>query len=978
MNPILFKYVREIRFFLFVLILLVTASGLITYSQVSSQLEQEHFQKLSVLKNALKEHLEFYFENQKTTLSKISNSRESQQAIRKFAQTFQEMPAHSFNARNYETLRLETDRYLDRVNFTVPGGKDRKTTEEYIPSSASGRLLQLHYIVQNPLIHGKKELMYRSSANFSYDHIHETHHPYFMQELRRSGFYDLFLIDEKGNIVYSVQKEFDLGTNLRSGPYSESSLSDVYRKALKKERAIVFSDFKLYKPSYNRAAAFLASTVHDPSGKRLGVIAAQLSIDAVNRMVTLRQTWESSGLEKTGEAYLVGPDGLMRSDSRFLGTGKLSLEDKLGTTVGIRNAMSASVKRSLDGATGEMMVKNYRNQWVYSSYTPVNVFGRNWAMLVEIDKKEVSSAIFHASLKILIVSALLPVIVLLFIAYIFYVRILQPSDRREKEMVKNIAETKSRLDESGLILEQYKKAVDFSSIVSKTNPAGIITYVNDAFCETSGYTREELIGRPHNIIRHPDMPGSVYEDLWHTIRNKRHWSGVIRNRKKDGSDYYVKSTIMPILSDDGKLQEYISIRSEITDLIQTEQKLLDQTTDSLTRLPNRIKLQEDLTEIDGLASLSLIRIDRLKEYREIYGKQILDELVNRIAETFSRILPENLERIYRIDDDEFAILDPDGLEMERFIRRINAVLSYFDHNVIGTENESFNVSLTAGISRGPADRIYYQSDMALHKAIDAGKARWVIQEQEDLEKGYLENIQMIKNIKESIRDNRIVLFRQEIQPVSSEAGVKKYENLVRMQVGDEILSPFYFLDLAKKARLYSTITKIVIEKAFQCFSENDYEFSINMNIEDILNDEIVGYLKRMIDYYGIGNRLVIELVESEGIENFEAVSSFIKTMKELGCKIAIDDFGTGYSNFEYLLKIDADYIKIDGSLIRNLDRDSASEVVVQLIVNFAKKMKIKTIAEFVHNEAVYKKVKSMGVDYAQGYFIEKPVPCDFS
>jgi EAL domain-containing protein (putative c-di-GMP-specific phosphodiesterase class I) len=119
--------------------------------------------------------------------------------------------------------------------------------------------------------------------------------------------------------------------------------------------------------------------------------------------------------------------------------------------------------------------------------------------------------------------------------------------------------------------------------------------------------------------------------------------------------------------------------------------------------------------------------------------------------------------------------------------------------------------------------------------------------------------------------------------------------------------------------------------------------------------------------------VVIELVESEGIENFEHIDKFIKDVKALGCKIAIDDFGTGYSNFEYLMKLNADYIKIDGAFIKNLDTNESSQIVVQLVVDFARRMGIKVIGEFVHNDAVYQKVKEFGIDYSQGYFLGEPV-----
>ena len=166
----------------------------------------------------------------------------------------------------------------------------------------------------------------------------------------------------------------------------------------------------------------------------------------------------------------------------------------------------------------------------------------------------------------------------------------------------------------------------------------------------------------------------------------------------------------------------------------------------------------------------------------------------------------------------------------------------------------------------------------------------------------------------------------------------------------------------------------MIEKSFEAFKDIDVEFSLNITIEDILNEDIKDFLYQMLQQYQIGNRLVLEIVESESIENFVEISNFIKEVKNYGCKIAIDDFGTGYSNFEYLLKLKSDYIKIDGSMIKDIDTNNDAKLVVSTIVDFAKKMNIKTIAEFVENESIEKVIKELGIDYSQGYLHSKPKP----
>jgi len=189
----------------------------------------------------------------------------------------------------------------------------------------------------------------------------------------------------------------------------------------------------------------------------------------------------------------------------------------------------------------------------------------------------------------------------------------------------------------------------------------------------------------------------------------------------------------------------------------------------------------------------------------------------------------------------------------------------------------------------------------------------------------------------------------------------------------KIISPMAFLTIAKKSNLYLEITRTVITKAFEYFSTKDDDFSINLTIEDILSPEINNLIYQKIqEFPQTANRVIFEIVEDEGIENYDEVSPFIEKMKSYGCKIAIDDFGTGYSNFDYLMKLNVDFIKIDGSMIRYLDYDENAKLVTQLIVDFAKKLKIKTIAEFVHSSEIHDIVKEMDIDYSQGFYLGEP------
>ena len=164
----------------------------------------------------------------------------------------------------------------------------------------------------------------------------------------------------------------------------------------------------------------------------------------------------------------------------------------------------------------------------------------------------------------------------------------------------------------------------------------------------------------------------------------------------------------------------------------------------------------------------------------------------------------------------------------------------------------------------------------------------------------------------------------------------------------------------------------MIEKSFEYFKDSKAEFSINLTLDDILNKETIVFINKKLENRDIAKRVIFEIVESEGIDNFEEVSLFIKEMQAVGCRIAIDDFGTGYSNFEYLMKLNVDFIKIDGSFIKNIDTCEQSLLITELIITFAKKQNIETVAEFVHSKSVLEKVKKLGITYSQGYYLGEP------
>lgn len=520
------------------------------------------------------------------------------------------------------------------------------------------------------------------------------------------------------------------------------------------------------------------------------------------------------------------------------------------------------------------------------------------------------------------------------------------------------------------ILSQYKDAVEDSNIVSKSDLKGNITYVNDKFCEVTMYDREEIINKPHSLLKGENSK-EVFKELWETIKNKKTWHGVLKNKRKDGEFYYVNITIKPILDENNEIIEYIAIRHEITDLIHKSEELeKNLREDFLTKEGNRFKLFEDIKK-SKKPSLALLDINRFGDINDFYGYEIGDEILKMVAESFRKYIG-NKYSLYRIYSDEFAIL-ADNEDREHFIRFIKFVSDSISSTPLLIKGKEIYIQMRFSLSFEEKDNLKKTANI-IKRYSKVNKDVHIYDKKLEIEKIYEKNIMWTNKLKKAFDSNCIIPYYQAIFNIKTNK-IEKYEALVRLIDEQGIaISPYYFLDIAKKSKQYLKLTKEVIKKSFEYFKDKDYEFSINLTLEDIKSKNISSYVIEMLKEYNIASKVVFEIVESEGIEDFSQVNSFIDTVRALGCKIAIDDFGSGYSNFEYLIKLNADYIKIDGSLIKDILLNKNNQEIVITIVDFAKRQGFKTIAEFVSSKEIFDRVKELGIDYAQGYYISEPKP----
>jgi diguanylate cyclase (GGDEF)-like protein len=402
--------------------------------------------------------------------------------------------------------------------------------------------------------------------------------------------------------------------------------------------------------------------------------------------------------------------------------------------------------------------------------------------------------------------------------------------------------------------------------------------------------------------------------------------------------------------------------------------------DCLTSLPNREQLLIDIKSHNK--TLFLINIDGFKEINEFYGNEFGNFILKEIATELFKLLNSNLNKkifkFYKLQADEYAILLLKHIQEEQILNLAKKINYFFEEKLFEKDGLKLYISVSIGIGNtNELDHISYKllsnTTLALKKAKEEKKDYIFYNKEFDKHKEYEETLKWTKKIKEAIKENRIKSFYQPIYDIKQNK-IDKYESLIRLiDDNGEIISPYIFLDISKKYRLYFQLTKIVIENTFkEIDKKTNREISINLSTQDIINLEMREFIYENLSKIKNPENVVFEILESEKVTDYEVCLEFIKNVKKLGVKIAIDDFGSGFSNFDYILKLNVDYLKIDGSLIKNINKDKNSKIIIETIISFCKKMNIKTVAEFVSSEEIYNELKLLDIDYVQGYYIGKP------
>jgi len=390
--------------------------------------------------------------------------------------------------------------------------------------------------------------------------------------------------------------------------------------------------------------------------------------------------------------------------------------------------------------------------------------------------------------------------------------------------------------------------------------------------------------------------------------------------------------------------------------------------DPLTSVYNFSHLQNCIKN-DDVQTAVLININDFKLINDYYSHKHGNHLLYQVASILVKYSKQYSFEVFRLSADEFVLLynKENVKSIQSDVEHILKVIENTKFNIIAISDINIQIRLSYTSSN---NRLLEELNIGIEYAKKYSK-KFVDYEECSAFSIDLQNIVETKKIlKDALQNNMIIPVYQPILLLNKDV---KYEVLMRIKDSENrLLTPDKFLDIAKEHNYYNEISEMLIFKALENIAKRDEVFSINISYLDMKNEVFVERLENKLLKCNVAKRVIFEIIESEALDDIGIADAFIKRFKVLGVKFAIDDFGSGYSNFAYVLKLNPDFIKLDGSLIVNLLADNKIHTLVESIIDLAHKLNIEIVAEYVSTQEIYNELLSMGVDAMQGYYLGKP------
>jgi diguanylate cyclase (GGDEF)-like protein len=386
-------------------------------------------------------------------------------------------------------------------------------------------------------------------------------------------------------------------------------------------------------------------------------------------------------------------------------------------------------------------------------------------------------------------------------------------------------------------------------------------------------------------------------------------------------------------------------------------------------------------------TLLYLDLDQFKLVNDTCGHMAGDQLLREIATSLKRIVRDS-DTLARLGGDEFGLLlqNCDALLAQRLATQIHQAVKDF---TFVWKDKSFKVGASIGIVEINSEvesstQLMSDADVACYAAKDNGGNRMHLYQPDDNELAQRKGeMRWVSRINHALEKDRFILLAQPIVPVQDGQRISHYELLLRMIDEDgSLIAPDSFIPAAERYKLMYKVDRLVIHKALQFYSEHRSRIdgtvlTINLSGFSLTQETLSEFIRQEFQHHNIEpGHFCFEITETAAISNLSQAQKVMHELKDIGASFALDDFGSGLSSFNYLKNLHVDYLKIDGSFIRDMSEDALDTSIVDAINKIGQELGLKTIAEFVENEAIMQQLREIGVDYAQGYAIGLPMPLE--
>jgi diguanylate cyclase (GGDEF)-like protein/PAS domain S-box-containing protein len=568
-------------------------------------------------------------------------------------------------------------------------------------------------------------------------------------------------------------------------------------------------------------------------------------------------------------------------------------------------------------------------------------------------------------------------------------------ERLISERTHELLEVNRQLKDSQAHLLTLSSAVDASpNGIMVTDAKGVIEYVNPRCEQITGYPAEEVIGKTPHIFRCDENDGQFIE-MWQAMRSGNSWSGELQNRRKNEEQYWIREYVAPIRDSESTITHFVAIYEDITASRHLAEKLSYQAThDDLTGLINRVEFEnrlnllvDDARNRDSKHALCFLDLDQFKVINDTCGHIAGDELLRQLGKLLAGTTRKS-DTLARLGGDEFAILieDCEPQQAEWIANEVREMVEQFQFI---WESQLFTIGVSIGVTsidkHTPGrTEVLKQADSACYAAKNSGRNRVYLYQHQDKQLAQQEGeFKWVNEVKEAILDNRLELFVQPIISTRSEH-LSSYEVLIRLRnKAGQLFPPGAFLPSAERYNLSDKVDRWVIDHVFGWLEQHQHklpflkQLAINLSGASLGHTEMLAYISsRLAKANFKASMIKFEITETAAIGNLRNANTFIKALSEIGCQFSLDDFGSGLSSFGYLKNLPVQSIKIDGMFVKDMNTDPLDFEMVKSINDIGHVMGLETIAEFVEDQQIWEKLRSIGVDYGQGYHLGKPVPID--